>query len=98
MNHDCQVVPGTWVEVQQTVLTPSERAPQIPDDTKEVPYVLRVSGFLVAGAKVGDEVTVRTLIGRTVKGTLTVVNPSYRHSFGNTIPEILPIGTEAERP
>ena len=46
--------PGTWVEVEQVVLDPGERAPTLPEDTREVPYVLRVSGFLLEDAGLGE--------------------------------------------
>jgi hypothetical protein len=87
---------GTWVEIEQVVLTPTERASTLPEDTKKVPYLMRVSGFLAADASLGDEVEIRTIIGRTLTGKLVTVNPSYSHSFGKTIPELLTIGTEAE--
>ena len=38
---------GTWVQIEQVVLEPAERAPTLPADTREVPYVMRVSGFLL---------------------------------------------------
>ena len=38
---------GAWVEIEQIVLKPEERAPSLPEDTQKVPYVLHVSGFLV---------------------------------------------------
>jgi hypothetical protein len=87
----------TWVEIEQIILKPEERAPSVPEDTRQVPYVLRVSGFLTAEAEIGDPVEIRTLIGRRLSGVLKVVNPSYTHSFGNVVPELLTIGTEAER-
>jgi hypothetical protein len=91
------VAVGTWVEIEQTVLEPAERAPGIPEDTRAVPLLLRVSGFLVEPAEVGGPATVRTIIGRTLSGTLRTVNPGYRHSFGETVPELLTIGMELER-
>ncbi|OQA23602.1 MAG: hypothetical protein BWY63_00115 [Chloroflexi bacterium ADurb.Bin360] len=87
---------GTWVEIEQIVLTPEERAPSLPPETKASPYVMRVSGFLVEDAELGQATTVRTIIGRELRGMLRVVNPSYSHSFGETVPELLTIGTEAE--
>jgi len=87
---------GTWVEIEQVVLKPEERAPSVPEDTKQVPYVLRVSGFLLEAAELGAEVQIRTIIGRELSGVLRTVNPSYSHSFGTTVPELLTIGTEAE--
>jgi len=90
-------VQGAWVEVERVVLRPEERAPQIPPETRAVPYVLRVSGFLdQEGAKLGDEVGVLTLAGRRLRGRLIAVNPSYRHGFGDTVEELLRIGTEGE--
>lgn len=87
---------GTWVEIEQIVLTPEERAPTLPPETKAVPYMMRVSGFLTEDAELGQAATVRTLIGRELRGVVRVVNPSYSHSFGETVPELLTIGTEAE--
>jgi hypothetical protein len=96
-----QIQPGTWVEIEQIVLTPEQRAPTLPEDTKGVPYVLLVSGFLLDPAELGSPARVRTLIGRELSGTLKTVNPSYHHSFGSTVPELLTIGLrpigEAER-
>lgn len=85
---------GSWVEIESVVLRPEDRAPQIPNDTKAVPYVLRVSGFLTTNAHMGTNVEVKTLIGRTLSGRLIAVNPSYTHSFGSTVEELLHIGIE----
>jgi hypothetical protein len=87
---------GTWVQVERVVLEPGERAPTLPEDTRQVPYVLRVSGFLLEDAAIGADARVRTLIGRELSGSLTTVNPSYDHSFGETVPELLDIGLDRE--
>jgi hypothetical protein len=87
---------GTWVQIERVVLKPAERAPSLPADTRRVPYVLRVSGFLLDDAGVGEKAGVRTLIGRELSGLLTSVNPSYEHSFGETVPELLDIGIADE--
>jgi hypothetical protein len=87
---------GTWVEIEYIVLTPEQRVQTLPEETRSVPYVLRVSGFLQQDAEIGDEVLVKTIIGRTLAGQLKTVNPSYRHSFGDTIPELITIGTGEE--
>jgi len=92
-----QIQPGTWVEIEQVVLTPEQRAQNLPEDTKKVPYMLRVSGFLIEPAEIGSPARIRTIIGRELSGVLKVVNPSYSHSFGTVVPELLTIGTEAER-
>jgi hypothetical protein len=91
------VIPkGTWVEIEQIILTPDQRPLSLPEDTKKVPYVMRVSGFLDSEGEVGQEVRIRTIIGRVITGKLTTINPGYSHSFGKTIPELLKIGTEEE--
>lgn len=91
------IVKGTWVEIEQVVLQPAERSASLPEDTKKVPYILRVSGFLVMDANLGQQVQVRTIIGRVISGELKVIHPSYRHGFGTVIPELLTIGTEYEK-
>jgi len=90
------VQPGTWVEIEQVILTPEQRSPSLPEDTKKVPYMMRVSGFLLEQAELGDECSIRTIIGRHMSGVLKVINPSYSHSFGSTVPELLKIGTQAD--
>ncbi|MBW6473645.1 MAG: 2-amino-4-ketopentanoate thiolase [Anaerolineaceae bacterium] len=85
---------GTWVEIEQIVLKPEERASALPEDTRKVPYVLHVSGFLLEDAALGQEARIKTVIGRELLGKVLVVNPSYTHSFGDTVPELLDIGLE----
>lgn len=87
---------GTWVELQKVVLTPAERAPNVPEDTKQVPYIMRVSGFLLEDTELGQATRIKTIIGRELDGTLITINPSYSHSFGKVVPEMLKIGTEGE--
>ena len=87
---------GTWVEIEHIVLQPEERAQNLPEETKKTPYVMRLSGFLTADAEIGDEVTVKSLIGREHQGVLKTVNPSYSHSFGPTMAELLHIGIDKE--
>ena len=70
------------------ILTPEERAPQVPDDTKKVPLEMWTKCFLLEDAKIGDEVTVETVTGRRETGKLIEVNPAYNQSFGNFIPEL----------
>lgn len=89
-----KIAKGTWVEIERILLKPEERAPNLPEETRKCPYVLRVSGFLQEDAELGAEVTVRSLIGNAHTGVLKLVNPSYGHSFGTTVPELLTIGRE----
>lgn len=89
-----KIIKGTWVEIEQIVLTPEERAPSLPEDTRKVPYILHVSGFLLEDALPGQEARIKTVIGRELEGKILVVNPRYSHSFGDTVPELLTIGLE----
>ena len=82
---------GEWVRIYKVILQPTERAPQVPDDTKNVPLELWVKGFLQNDAKIGDEVEIKTVTGRKELGKLIEVNPYYTHSFGRFIPELLVI-------
>jgi len=91
-----QIQPGTWVEIEQVVLTPEQRAPGLPEDTRQVPYLMHVSGFLIEPARIGEAARIRTIIGRELSGVLKTINPGYNHSFGAVVPELLTIGTEAE--
>jgi 2-amino-4-ketopentanoate thiolase alpha subunit len=88
---------GTWVEIERVLLRPEERAPNLPEETRKCPYVLRISGFLQEDAELGASVKVRSLIDHEHEGVLRVVNPSYGHSFGTTVPELLTIG-KGDRP
>ncbi len=83
---------GDYVNVYNIVLTPQERAPQVPEDTKKVPLETWVRGFLQDDAEIGDTVTIETITGRMVEGKLVEENPTYRHSFGDHVPEIFQIG------
>lgn len=86
---------GDYVNIYTVVLTPEERAPQVPSDTQEVPLELWVKGFLNnEEAKMNDEVEITTITGRKVTGQLVEINPSYSHSFGTTVPEVLQIGLQ----
>ena len=78
-----------WVSIHKIVLNPEERAPAVPDDTKKVPYEMWVKGRLTADAEIGSEAEVITRTGRREKGRLLEVNPTFKHSFGDFVPELL---------
>ena len=84
-------VKGEWVRIHKIILQPTERAPQVPDDTKKVPLEMLTKGYLEADANLGDEVTITTAAGRKETGTLVEVNPYYEHDFGKFVPELLVI-------
>ena len=89
-----KAVKNTWVEIGGVVLKKDERAPNLPDDTKQVPLEMRVKGFLLDDAEVGGKAKIITPSGRTVRGTLTEINPVYTHMFGRPISELSPIAAE----
>lgn len=82
---------GDWVQIRQTILNPSDRAPQVPDDTKLVPLQLWVKGTAQDDASIGDNIDIITMTGRRVNGELVDINPKYIHSFGEFVPELLKI-------
>jgi hypothetical protein len=92
-----RAVKHTWVEIGRTVLQKEERAPHLPDDTKEVPLEMRVKGFLLQDADKGDKAEIVTLSGRRIKGILTEINPVYTHMFGRPIPELSSIAGEIRK-
>ena len=71
---------GDWVIIHNIVLNPSQRAPQVPEDTKAHPLEMWVKGFIDNDANIGD---------------LVKVNPYYTHDYGKCIPELLQIGIQA---
>ena len=82
---------GNWVQIKKIILKPEERAHNLPDATKKVPLLMWVKGNLLNDANIGDFVEIKTLTGRIETGELIQVNPSYMHTYGNFIPEILEI-------
>jgi len=89
-----QAAPQTWVEIHRIILNKGERAPQVPADTQQVPLEMKVKGFLVRHATLGEEADIETPAGRTLTGTLTAINPAYTHTYGAPIPELSAIGGE----
>jgi len=87
----CIVAKGTWVEVERVVARPGERAPGLLREPRP-PQVVRVSGFLLEDAELGQHVRIRTIIGNEHSGKLRIENPGYGHSFGNTFPEAMKVG------
>ena len=88
------IAKGCWVEIYRVVLQASERAPQVPEDTRQVPLEMRVKGFLTRPGVVGEDAEIITAAGRRLQGILTQFNPAYSHGFGAPIPELSSIGEE----
>lgn len=79
---------GDWVLIEQVYLTCDQRQPNIPQDTKETDFCLRVKGFLADEKKlVGDECVILTKTSRKIKGKLIGLFPCYDHSFGDYLIE-----------
>ena len=87
----------TWVQIKKTILTPGERAENIPDDSKSVPLYMWVKGYITTDGKIGDIVTITTITGRTEEGELIAVNPAYTHNYGNFIGELQEISKDVRR-
>lgn len=87
---------GDWVTIHNIVLNSSERAPQVPEDTKLVPLEMWVKGFIENDANIGDLVEIKTICGRKEKGNLLNINPYYTHDYGKCIPELLQIGLQVK--
>ena len=79
---------GQWVQIRSIVLEPKDRAPQVPDDTKETPFVMWCKGYLKADANLDAECEITTVTGREIKGILEQIEPSYTHGFGKYVPEL----------
>jgi hypothetical protein len=85
---------GTWVEIRRVVLAAGERAPRVPADTQAVALEMRVKGFLMAPAALGQDAVIETAAGRRLRGALVAADPAYTHSFGPPIPELSAIAGE----
>ena len=83
---------GSWVEIAWVAMTPSERAEQLPESSKTVPVVAKVRGFALESVALGAELSVKTLAGRTLSGTLVDLSPGHTHSFGRPQPLLLAVG------
>jgi len=86
---------GDLVQINQIVLEPGQRPESLPKSTKAVPFECWIKGFLLdEEASLGDEVRIKTFIGRQMSGTLAAINPVYDHDFGRPRMELLAIGGE----
>ena len=88
---------GDWVRIHQVILSPGERAPQVPEDTARVPLELWAKGWLQQDAVPGDTVRVRTRTGRELTGTLLEDATGYTHTFGEPLPELMRAADELKR-
>ena len=87
-----------WVEIEQILLTPEQRAPQVTEDTKKTPLKQWIKGYLINdNAIVGDMIEIQTMSGRYVKGILSEINPAYIHNYGSQIKELLDVSRELKQ-
>ncbi len=87
---------GDWVLIHKVILEAGNRAPSVPEDTKDVPLEMWDKGFLLnQEANIGDRVQIETYIGRKTEGNLIEINTYWKHNFGKSIPELLYIGRQA---
>jgi len=88
---------GQWVKIEKIILKPEERTAKIPEETKKVPYLVHINGFLQEDATIGDEVTIVSRIGRTHTGKLIEEKPSFKHNFGDFVPQLVDISIELKK-
>lgn len=80
---------GTYVEIEKIILGPDERASHIPLDTKKLPLVMHVKGFLCNDGNIGERVELVTMTKRKESGILIVVKPFFNHTFGHFVDEVM---------
>ncbi|MBU0514928.1 MAG: 2-amino-4-ketopentanoate thiolase [Proteobacteria bacterium] len=89
---------GDLVQIINVIMEPADRPETLPPSTRAVPYQGWIKGLLVDDhARIGDQVTIKTFIGRHLSGKLYAVGPTYDHGFGRPRPELLPIGALARK-
>ena len=86
---------GTWVEVEEVVLTPEERSTAIPEETRKTPLKMWAKGHSQTDSEIGQVVEIETVTGRHLTGVITEIEPRYTHDFGDFIEEIMYIGPQA---
>lgn len=80
---------GTYVRIRRTLLEPTERSNNLPEETKKVPFKMWVKGYLLEEADLFDIVKIKTITGRFETGRLKEVEPPYKHSYGDFVAEIM---------
>ena len=88
---------GTWVEIEEIVLTPEDRAKNIPEETRITPLKCWIRGNCIRDCELGETVEIETNVGRIVKGILVDVEPGYYHTYGKYVSEIGNVGKQARK-
>ena len=86
---------GTWVEIEEIVLTPEDRAKNIPEETRVTPLKCWIRGNCLSDCELGDSVEVKTNIGRISKGIVVEIEPGYYHTYGKYVKEVANVGKQA---
>lgn len=86
---------GTWVEIEEIVLTVEDRAKNIPEETRSTPLKCWIRGNCLSDCELGDKVDVTTNVGRIAKGIVVEVEPGYYHTYGKYVKEVGNIGKQA---
>ncbi|KAJ50276.1 hypothetical protein CTM_18575 [Clostridium tetanomorphum DSM 665] len=86
---------GTWVEVEEIVLAPEDRAKNIPEETRKTPLKCWIRGNCLDDCDIGSEVQNILVVGRMLLKFLKIKSQMYYHSFGKYVKEIEYIGREA---
>ena len=79
---------NTFVQIFKVVLSSGERSSNLPDDTKRIPFEMRVKGKLMSKASIGDIVEIKTATNRVEQGILLSVEPFFTHNFGHYVPAL----------
>jgi len=88
---------GTWVEIEEIVLTPEDRAKNIPEETRITPLKCWIRGNCTTDCELGENIEIETNVGRIVKGILVDVEPGYYHTYGKYVSEIGNVGKQARK-
>ena len=80
---------GIYVRIRKILLKSNERSDNLPIETQKVPYKMWVKGYLLKEADLFDSVQIVTRTGRIESGILKEVEPPYKHSYGDFVPELL---------
>jgi hypothetical protein len=76
---------GTLVQISKVILDLKDRAKNIPNDTKNEPFLMWIKGILINDGNLGDTVSILTTTKRVETGTLVSVEPYYQHGFGEYV-------------
>ncbi|MCB2288963.1 2-amino-4-ketopentanoate thiolase [Clostridium sp. CS001] len=87
---------GTWVEVEEIVLVPEDRAKNIPDETKNTPLKCWTRGNCLSDCELTGTVQIETNVGRIASGTVVEIEPGYYHTYGKYVQEVSNIGKQAK--